>query len=236
MTKPNPSITIYLLTITAAAGLVAQFLAARAAFALITSNPIQPIAAAALIELAAVIDALVLARSRNPLAGAGLIVALVVSATYNYTQAAAAANGLSTWQLYTLSIGPLAALVTIALALGQELRNHADDLAAWHQIREDQRKDQLDYDRHEERLARRRDERWLRTQPDRTPTDNGTGDRSPVPKWPDKHAYLSDPDRPTDLTAGQLAELTGRTTRTARRWISDAQNHKQETDDHAHNP
>lgn len=49
---------------------------------------------------------------------------------------------------------------------------------------------------------------------------------APVRKWPDKTAFLSDPDR-TEYTAAQVKEMAGVTGRTARRWVFDAQNGKE---------
>jgi hypothetical protein len=131
MNKPTKPITIYPLALVAVAGLAAQFLAARSAFDLITSNPYHSIAAALLIEAATVVEALVFVRSRNAWAALGLVLTVIVSATYNYVQAVNADAGLSSWQLIAMAVGPLAALVSVGLALGDELRRYENALMEW---------------------------------------------------------------------------------------------------------
>ena len=59
---------------------------------------------------------------------------------------------------------------------------------------------------------------------ERTPVRTVT---APVPHWPDKRSFLSDPDRPLDLTPGRLAVMAGVTPRTARRWLADDRNGKE---------
>lgn len=135
--KPSRPITIYPLAFVALAGLVAQFLAARSAFDFITSNPIHSIAAALLIEAATVTEALVFVRSGNKWAAGGLALTMLVSGTYNYTQASRAGAGLGQWQLIAMSVGPLAALVSVGLALGDELRKYEGALGEWQAIQDE---------------------------------------------------------------------------------------------------
>lgn len=128
--KPRPPATVWILSFLAALGLVAQFLAAEAAFSQTATSWLHSISAAALIEAAIVIDALVVVGSGNRIAALGLAVGVVVSGTYNYTQAASHST-LVGWQLYAQAIGPLAALASIGLALGYELRGYYAAVDAW---------------------------------------------------------------------------------------------------------
>ena len=202
-------ITIPLLALVAASGLVALFLAARAAFATV-AGPQQAVAAALLIEAGAIVEAVTFARSRNWLAGVGLAIMFAVSATYNYTQAHDARPELLWWQLAALALGPLSALTFISLALGTELRKH-------NQRTEAERAEEVAYQRHEEALARRRAER--REYKAVTVTGQMTDSVTDVPRWQDKQAFLDDTDRPDDLTIERLAKMSGRSERTARRWL-----------------
>ncbi len=77
---------------------------------------------------------------------------------------------------------------------------------------------------HRERLTaiergkvERRKKRQEKTDTDRTPTE-------PVRRWPDKAAFLADPDRPDHLTADELAAMAGIAPRTARRWKAESRN------------
>jgi hypothetical protein len=256
MDKPKTPVTIYALALVAVAGLVAQFLAAENAFALVGRGLAYSVAAALLIETAVVVDGLVFARSRHPVAGAGLLIALAVSGIYNYAQAHAAAPELHPLVLSALAVGPLAALVSVGLALGEELYHYEQSLTEWEaeqhkaellkrrereartrqrqQLDEQERAFERELDRRrlehklkEERLATRRRERWERRTmtgqmtDDRTVTGQMAGNRTDGRRWPDKDAFLSDPDRPDDLTAGQLSEMAGVSGRTARRWLAE---------------
>lgn len=246
---PKLPITITALALVATSGLVAQFLAAEGAFDLVQRGPAYSFAAALLIEASVVVDALVLARSRNPLALVGLIIALIVSGIYNYILAASSTD-LGLVPLLALAIGPLAALASIGLALGEEIYAYEERLAAWH---EEQRQTQAQTSaqqrrrKREEHEARRRLElrhyelqlkderaaqRRARAATDRTLTEHSDSDRTPTGHsdngrtldrtWPDKAAFLSDNDRPDNLNAQQLAAMTGISTRSARRWLADA--------------
>lgn len=219
--RPSPPLTVYLLAAVVVAGLVALFLAARAAFATI-GTPAQAIAAALLIEAGTVTEAVAVSRSRNRVAAVGLVIGFAVSVSYNVTQALDARPDLAPWQLVAFGVGPLSALVVISLALGEELRLYGERVDDWTAGRE-----------HAGRLARRRQERreWKLVEaergllPERTRADTSGHDglvRSLSGRWPDKRAFLSDSDRPADLDAVTLAEVTGRSVRTARRWMAES--------------
>lgn len=176
--QPKVPLTVWTLTLVAASGLVAQFLAARAALDQVLTSSWHSGAAAILIEAVAVIDALVLMRSRNWAAIPGLVVALLVSGTYNYIQAEAAQPEWGWWRLGTVAVGPLAALFSVGLVLGQELYDHRWRLAEWeaerlslevqaqrkrdvkqaskHRAQEDERQWQrrLEYEREQARIRR----------------------------------------------------------------------------------
>jgi len=203
--KPSSPITVYILAPVVLIGLAALFLAARAAFSTIAGRE-QSIAAALLIEAGTVSEALAFARSRNRIAGAALIISFSVSLSYNVTQAHDARPDLVTWQLAAFGAGPLSALTFISLALGEELRIHAQHVAAWRAHHE-----------HKADLRQRRQERR-----DRSLTGQAAIDRPVDRRWPDKTAFLSDNGRPHDLTAVELAKLTGVSERTARRWLAEA--------------
>lgn len=219
--RPNPPVTVYLLVVVVLAGLVALFLAARAAFATI-GTPAQAVAAALLIEAGTVTEAVAVSRSRNRVAAVGLAIGFLVSVSYNVTQALDARPDLAPWQLLAFGVGPLSALVVISLALGEELRLYGQRVDEWTAGRE-----------HEGQLALRRQEgrEWKLLKhergllPERTRADT-SGQvhrvRLLTGRWPDKAAFLSDADRPADLDAVTLAAVTGRSVRTARRWMAEA--------------
>jgi hypothetical protein len=49
---------------------------------------------------------------------------------------------------------------------------------------------------------------------------------TPVCQWPDKQAFLSDTNRPSDMSPRQLASMADISERTAYRWLKDAENGK----------
>jgi len=115
-------------------GLIGLGIAAFAAFAFI-GRPVQALAFALIIEAGMVGESLALIR-RNWLAIPGLIISLLVSGMYNFTQAAQAGAALphpitDTAQLAALSIGPLSAVFFLALSLGFEIRAHETAVRAW---------------------------------------------------------------------------------------------------------
>ncbi len=165
MNKPTRPITVIPLALVAAAGLVAQFLAAVTAFDLITDNHWQAVGAALVIEGATVVEALVFIRSRNGYAGLGLLVTMLSSGIYNFTQADKAGADLGLPQLIAMSVGPLGALVSVGLALGDELRKYESALVEWQAIQAELAQDAADLLRREtiksEREAQE-EKRWQR--------------------------------------------------------------------------
>jgi len=242
--KPKPQPTLWLLVAIAAAGLIAQLIAAQHAFDLLGRGLIYSASAAILIEAATVGEAIVALRYGDRLAAVLLLITLAVSGIYNYAQAHSAAPDLDGLVKGALAIGPLLALLSVGLLLGAELREYETRLAAWRQIQEahqaeqiaadrrhqaedlafqrEQQRLQLEHKLHEEALATRRAERHERK---RTPSGQPDHDRTPSgqtgtmsDKWADLSAWRADPD-PT-LSAAELARLTGQTTRNARRWLA----------------
>jgi len=246
-TKPKPQTTLVILAAIAAAGLIAQLIAAQHAFDLLQRGLIYSAAAAILIEAATVGEAIVALRYGDRLAAALLLITLAVSGIYNYAQAQAAAPQLAFVVKAALAIGPLLALLSVGLLLGAELREYETRLAAWRQAQEahqaeqlaadrrrqadeiafqrDLQRRQLDHQLKEQALATRRAERHARRTLTGQPDSERSPDRTataPPGQWPDKAAFLADPDRPTDLSSPELADLAGISDRTARRWLADA--------------
>jgi hypothetical protein len=130
--KPRLSPLVYGLIGLAAVGLLALGIAAYTAFIQV-AGWVQALAASVLIEAVMVLEAMAIIR-RNRWAIAGVVVSLIVSVTYNYIQAqhAGAAHGLTNWwQLGTLAVGPLSALLFLALTIGHELAQHDQRVEQW---------------------------------------------------------------------------------------------------------
>ncbi len=279
MNKPGLPITVIGLCAVAVLGLITQYLAAEHAFSLIGRTAMYSYAAALLIESAIVVDAVVFSKTRNLIAGVSLLVALGVSGIYNYTLADMSSADIVLGQKLALAIGPLIALATIALALGEELYKYDQVVQEWdiaeqdlqdaHDIAQErtererasvqateraaqnaqvqdreqwdreQEQHKLDAQLHSDELARRRAERWARkaeitVQVD-APTLLGTSNngsaldeliklspgalenRRAFRNALTAHGHLAETITPT-----ALAERTGHTERTARRWVSDA--------------
>lgn len=177
--KPGPSAQLIGLSALAVAGLLALWLAAFAAFSNIASWP-QAAAASTLIEAGLIIEALAWMRWRSQFALTGLIASLLVSGTYNYLQADQAAE-ISLWPLLALALGPLVALATVALALGDALTQYQLSIDKWEaersvwtaarqteldaeearqqQRREDAEDEERGYRRKQDELARKRAEK-----------------------------------------------------------------------------
>jgi len=137
--KPAYPIAAYVLSGLVVLGLIGLGIAAFAAFAFI-GRPVQALAFALIIEAGMVGESLALIR-RNWLAIPGLIISLIVSGMYNYTQAAQAGAVLThpitdPAQLAALSIGPLSAVFFLALSLGFEIRSHETAVKAWEKERQ----------------------------------------------------------------------------------------------------
>jgi len=165
--KPQPPAQLYGLAALAAVGLLALWITAYNAFAAV-GGTLHALAAATLIEAALVLDTLFVVRHRrSPAAiagGAGILISVVVSATYNYLSAATYAPTLSGWPLLALAIGPLSALLFVALAMAHELHTHQQAVADWQRDRAEWIENQrLEAERAErERLAQA--EAWRREQ------------------------------------------------------------------------
>lgn len=236
--RPKPPLTVIALSLVVLAGLVALFLAAQHAFSTVAGRE-QAIAAALLIEVGTVAEALAFARSRNRIAGAGLLISFLVSASYNYTQAHDARPELAGFQLLALALGPLSALTFVSLALGAELRTWGLQVKE-QEVEEDERRrcvverreakerEELEYRRREERLVVRRLERWERREGVRSVTEPDVVGRSVDRRWPDKAAFLADDDRLDDLSARALADAQGICERSARRWLAAVRNGRDE--------
>lgn len=138
ISRPKIGIVVYLLFGILVTGFVALFMAADFAFQQVTQSRVQAVFAALLVEAGMVIDAIAVLRAArlrdNWPAALGLAVSLVVSGTYNYVQASkvgALHSVTQPWQLWTLALGPLSALMFLALAVGSELRLHEQKVATW---------------------------------------------------------------------------------------------------------
>lgn len=133
---PKRSFAIYLLGVTVVIGVIALGLAAWSAFKVV-NEPAEAFFKAMLIEVSAIAEAVALARAKRrrdyilPLLG--MTVAVLVSGTYNYTQAAQSAGGktLTTIELYAIALGPLAAVSLLALNFGKALRDFEAAVAQW---------------------------------------------------------------------------------------------------------
>jgi hypothetical protein len=192
MPRPKPPVQISLLVALVCSGLIALWLAAYHAFQNVVSHSLQAVFAATLIEAGLVVDAMVAVKYDSLYAKIGLIIAIIVSATYNFVQASQVAAGrLDLWSLLTLALGPLSALVCVALALGDLVTQYQDDIAAWdaaiaeakrkeaEAIAEEERKqaeEERNYQRKQAELARKRAERAERErkQAESTPEPAGT--------------------------------------------------------------
>jgi len=236
--KPRLPITVYALALVCLAGLIALFLAANEAFGTVAGPGVrgqtQAIAAALLIEAGLVVESIAVARSRNKLAVIGLALSFLVSASYNYTQASDRRPDLQGWQLLALAIGPLSALTFLSLALGDEIRRYNEMIRVWAD-------EIVAYQRKEDALARRRQERHERRadRPGAEQAKRSTGQvtgqatregapaRSrPVVRWADRSEYIeaarAEPDL-LELTGHEIARIAGKKSpKTGRRWKAKA--------------
>ena len=136
--KPKLSVTISLLAGLILVGLYALYQAAHFAFGQVMANKSQAVAVALFIEAVMAVDALAIIRARrvwdNVPALIGMVIALLVSGTYNYIQAqttGATVGLVNWWQLGTLALGPIAALVSASMALGREIRSYEVTVMVW---------------------------------------------------------------------------------------------------------
>lgn len=129
--RPQAPVQLYLLSGLVVFGLAALWLAAFHAFLQVASGP-QAFFAATLIEAGLIIEALALVkRPKVWYIWIAVSISLVVSGTYNYTQAATVAPSFNFWQLGTLALGPLSALAFVSLTLGYELREYQQRVEKW---------------------------------------------------------------------------------------------------------
>ena len=275
--KPGIPVTVIGLCTVAVLGLITQYLAAEHAFSLIGRTAMYSYVAALLIESAIVVDAVVFSKTRNLIAGVSLLVALGVSGIYNYTLADLSSADIALGQKLALAIGPLIALATIALALGEELYKYDQVVQEWNVAEQDlqdahdiaqertererasaqateraaqnaqvqdreqwdreQEQHKLDVQLHEDALARRRAERWARKTEQIMPivaqvkpSANGSALDELIKLSPGalenrrafRNALTTHEHLAGTITPKALAERTGQTERTARRWVSDA--------------
>lgn len=163
--KPKPPIQLWLLSTLVIVGLVALFLAAFHAFSQVAIWP-QALAAAFLIEVGLVIESIALIkRPKSIFPWIALVIAYIVSGTYNYTQAQAAETNLNWWQLSTLALGPLSALAFVSLTLGYELREHQRKIEEWNRKRAEWA--EIERKRLEERAEKERKRQERRAERDR---------------------------------------------------------------------
>jgi len=218
--KPKVPLTVYALTIVSGAGLIALLLAAFEVFKTVSATPLQAWAAAGVIEAGLVVESIAFARSRNRLALFGLCLSFIVSASYNYTQASDYRPDLRGWQLVALSVGPLSALTFVSLSLGDELRKYTQAIKSWAD-------EAVEYERKEEALARRREERRrlkLETvQVAGQSIGEGSTDRArPVARWSDRAQFVDDARSDPallDLSGAEIGQLAGgKAPKTGRRW------------------
>lgn len=128
--KPAWPLTMWLLAGVMAAGVGALWLAAYHAFQQVM-EPLQAVFAATLVEAGIIVEALTLVRSRSVFAGVAVVIGLVVSGTYNFIQAQSAGTLSNGWFLFVLALGPLASLVSMAMAFGNELRKWEEKVVEW---------------------------------------------------------------------------------------------------------
>jgi len=138
--KPKPALQLVLLALITVGGLIALFFAAFASFQIATGNQAQAFFAALVIEVGLAVEALALIkRPKTVYPWVGLTIAYIVSASYNWFQAAnhatAVGQNVSTFTLGALAFGPLSALAFLSLTLGYELREHQWNVSEWERKR-----------------------------------------------------------------------------------------------------
>lgn len=134
--KPRPSLQLIALSTISICGLTALFFAAFASFRISTGNEVQAFFAALLIEVGLVVEAIALINKPKTIyPWVGLLIAFVVSGTYNWHQAhqhtIVTRVEISSWTLFALAFGPLSALGAISLTLGSELREYQKTISSW---------------------------------------------------------------------------------------------------------
>lgn len=136
--RPAYPMTARALTLVLVIGLIGLGLVAFEVFSLI-DGPVVAGAFALVIELGAISEAISILKKNRP-AWVGLTISLLVSGLYNFTRAAQAnellATQLSEVELIALSIGPLSAVLFIALSLGHALKEYEQNVEAWERARQ----------------------------------------------------------------------------------------------------
>lgn len=199
--KPKLPIQLILLALITVSGLIALFFAAFASFQVATGNQAQAFFAALVIEVGLAVEALALInRPKTITPWIGLIVAYVVSASYNWFQASNHAAliskadnsfAISTFTIGALAFGPLSALAFLSLTLGNELRIYQQRVTKWETDRmewatqegkrlEDKAEEERKRLEAKEERAKRRAEKLdeQRNQPETTPESTAQ-----LPEW-----------------------------------------------------
>ena len=235
VSPPKVSIVVYILGAVLAVGFVFLFLAAREAFGMVMSES-QAVAGAVLIGAGMLISALSYSRDKNKYAVIELIISLAVSGTYNFIQVsnAGAEYGIDNmWQLVTLALGPLTAMLFASLMMGK-LINDQEQNAIQYEI------DGQAFYIHEQKRQEKRSERMkiknLAAKSGHFRKVSGNGKVIPEgvairpeifrtlpekPSWPDLNAEQV--AALVDLSAPDIEEIFPKISdRTARNWANRA--------------
>jgi hypothetical protein len=136
--RPAYPVSARALALVLVIGLIGLGLVAFEVFSLI-DGPIVAGAFALVIELAAISEAMSILKRNKP-AWVGLAISLLVSGLYNYTRAAQANELLTTQlgqvELIALAIGPLSAVLFLALSLGHAVKEYEAAVEAWERERQ----------------------------------------------------------------------------------------------------
>lgn len=137
--KPTLHVVVGLLSGSLVFGLLALFWSAFVAFDQVHPS-IQSLFYAGVIEIGAIAEALTIVRAKGKdrptlwVAVIALVISVVVSATYNYIQVASAASDVeitNNWQIWSLALGPLAAVLSLALTVGKQYGQYEEQLQEW---------------------------------------------------------------------------------------------------------
>lgn len=139
MNKPSFPFSAILISLVVLACLVAQFLVAEGAFDLVGRGGAYSYIAAFAIESAIAVEALLFAKNQSRVYFLGLVVSFLVSGTYNFTLVDKAAVELGWFAVGALALGPLFALATVSLALGDVFFAYDERVTQW---QEEQRRGQ----------------------------------------------------------------------------------------------
>lgn len=137
--KPTLPVAVGLLGGALVFGLLALFWSAFVAFDQVHPS-IQSLFYAGVIEIGAIAEALTIVRAKGKdratlwIAVIALVISVVVSATYNYIQVASAASDVeitNDWQIWSLALGPLAAVLSLALTVGKQYGQYEEHVQDW---------------------------------------------------------------------------------------------------------